>query len=327
MILFKKIDSECWFFWHIPCNIPIEQSRFCDFLTGEFMSTFTALPSSFTSEDQSRIIDALSNDGTLQGVDLVRLQEMIANQDSSVADVADLAFVYTYLTGSWASVWDPELVSPDQVDDLQEWADLATSENLSSDIEHFIDLIGPDAELATALGGSSSMLSTHLGQSAAMTYSIDEIVTYANDWYQSSTVATQGAKRDFEGMINLAFAIGNPVLAMIYILKGFDDPATGESSEGMLSAVYEGQVNIADQMQEQVEFIQDQNDELLSLDMEDPDSTSEASVIKSNIELSQQTTSILGQSITALQGIVSDLVSMTNTLGEMIRSTQQSIWR
>lgn len=285
---------------------------------------YSGIASHFTAEEQQRLIDELSQDGTLEGIDVNALRQKIENSDMHSADVEDYVFLYTYLTGSLDStLWDPEIVSPDQVGHIEEWANLSTSSDLTSDIEAFLNLLGPDENLF-----SVDLRSSFGSAGSNYTVALDEIVNYANDWYATSSASSDFKSQDYTSLINLAFSIGSPALAIVFILRGMpggeqkigDETYDIKETMGMAEAVSDAQQAVTDKMQESIEYVEELQDDLLALDMEDPNTSSDATVIRNNIEMTQTINSSLVQSLTTLTGIMTDLSEAGRTLNEMERA-------
>lgn len=279
---------------------------------------YTSMASSFTSTDQQRIIDELSSDGTLEGVDLGRLQRMLSENDTRVASLEDLAFVYTYLTGAFPSAWDVDLVDPDMVDDLEEWANLTTSSDLAGDIREFIKLMGADEGLA-------QKLSTQVGgRGFALVNPLDDIVKYANEYYNNKQYSANNAPKDYKGLINLAFSIGSPVLALMYIMSGFVDPVTGEKSEGLIDTISDSQEVLVDQVEEVNDSLLEIMDERESLDA--AEDGPQLSNLSSKENILQQNQNMIMQNFTSLQSILSDSINALVKIAEMDNATKQRIW-
>lgn len=272
-------------------------------------SYYNAIASSLTAEDQARLIAELSTDGTLEGVDLSLLQQKIAENPND----EDYAYLYTYLTGSLSSNWDADLVDPDMVDDLEEWANLTTSADLAADIQEFISLIGVEAGLSTALGGSLGMQAT-----------VEEIVTYANDYYATTEAAQAEVARDYEGMISLALEMGSVRMALMYILAGYTDPVTGEHDDGLLASVGEAESSVVEKFEEVQENILERGDER---EMLDPTEDSAQLTELSNLDnFDQQSLSLMTSNLTTLQGVISDSINALVKISEMETATAQRIW-
>ncbi len=291
------------------------------------MSTFTAMPSSLTSEDQERILAALSSDGTWEALDREKLARMIASNDASLVPVEDLVLVYTNLTNTFPSFWDAELVDPDLVDDLEEWADLAVSDDLAQDIRDFVALIGVDSELATALGGSSSsLLATSLGgQYTLSATAFSDIVTSTNEYWENKDSSSASADIDLQSVVETAFEMGAYGLAVIFILVGITDPDTGEKSGGFLDIVAEAQEILTEKILENSEALEDNAEEAASISSDDPNSSALLSAIKSDDERIGNSTSVLAQNATVLQTMVTTLIDMGAKAMDISYSTNQRI--
>lgn len=288
---------------------------------------YTSRASSFTADEEQRFIDALSSDGTLQGIDPAALEEMLRNGDESLGDLEDIAYLYTLLTGSWPSSWDAELASPDDVEMLEEWADLAVSEDLATDINAFIALLGPEEELmqtgvATLEGGPDDL--------RGMSATYEEIVSTTNSYYETSSAAA-GDGYDFSNLIHLAFAMGNPALALIWGLAGhqggkYDDGTEIDAHEGLNDIIADGQINIADKLEENTLAIQDINDRLVTYNYEDPSTSGLVSADKSELDMIQTINSTLMQSMTTLSDIGNQWTEMSMSLMQQKQAVDRKIW-
>ena len=273
---------------------------------------YNTIASSLTTADQARIIAELSVDGTLEGVDVAKLQQKIAENPND----EDYAYLYMYLTGSVSSSWDADLVSPDMVDNLEEWANLTTSTDLAADINEFISLIGVDEGLSTALGGP---LAGGVGFAG-----MEEVVTYANEYYAVQQTEKIAVTKDYEGLVNLAFSMGNTSLALMYILKGYTDPITGETQEGLIDSVSDSQSSLIDKFGEIQDNIIERGEER---EMLDPTEDSAQLTALSNLDnFDQQSMSMVTSNLTTLQGIVSDSINALVKIAEMETATKQRIW-